>query len=281
MINKHLILGIATACSLNISSHAATALSVGDITFVGYSNDDDFGAGKDQFAFVTWVTLDETTEVQFTDYGWSHNDNSFTTGSTADDSLTWSTNGSSVAAGTLVVITADGLTSSVANGVGAITAGGLGIFSSSGESLFAFTGPESSPSFIFGLYTHQPTWDIPADVDINDNLDSSLPSNPGNDLGVTGGNLIPVLGTSPNDNGLWDSDKDGVFSNLADAKAHALNPANWIIENDDDGTGNFSDDLLLDINTAAGGTFNLIPEPSAALSLVLGMGALCFSRRRK
>lgn len=275
MINKHLILTIATACSVTTLSHAVTTLNIGDISIVGFSTD-----GLDQFAFVTWVTLDDSTEVQFTDYGWSHNDSSFTTGATSDDSLTWSTNGSSVAAGTLVVITANGTSSSVANGVGAITAGGLGTFSTSGESLFAYTGPEASPSFIFGLYTHQATWDIPSNVDLGDALDSSLPSDTGNDLGIPGGNLIPVLGTNPNDNLLWDSDKDGAFSSIAEAKAHALNPDNWLINNADDGSGAFSDDLLADINTAAGGTF-AVPEPSSTLSILLGLGALCFSRKRK
>lgn len=279
MFTKHLILSIgciATTCSLTTYSRAATMLDVGDITIVGLSTD-----GTDQFAFVTWVTLDASTDVQFTDYGWSPNDNSFTTGSSSDDSLTWSTNGSSVDAGTLVVITANGTSSSVTNGVGAVTAGGLGSFSSSGESLFAYTGPEASPSFIFGLYTHQSTWDAPGNVTITDPTDSSLPSNPGNDLGVPGGNLIPVMGTNPNDNGLWDSDKDGAFASLADAKAHALNPANWVIENEDDGSGAFSDNLLTDLNVAAGGQFNLVPEPSTTLSFVFGLGALCFSRRRK
>ncbi|MGJ8656449.1 MAG: PEP-CTERM sorting domain-containing protein [Akkermansiaceae bacterium] len=273
MINKHFILSIATTCSLAISSHAATALAPGDISIVGFSTD-----GFDQFAFVTWVTLDETTDVQFTDYGWSPNDNSFTIGSPTDDSLTWSTAGNSVAAGTLVVITADGTSSTVANGVGAITAGGLGTFSSSGESLFAYTGPESSPSFIFGLYTHQPTWDIAANVNASDATDSSLPDT----LGI-GSNFIPITSTSPNDNVLWDSDNGGVsFSNLAEAKAHSLNSNNWLIENDDDGTGAFSDNLLTDLNVAAGGSFSTqVPEPSTSLSTLLGLGLICFSRRRK
>ncbi|RYD85140.1 MAG: hypothetical protein EOP84_03445 [Verrucomicrobiaceae bacterium] len=263
---------LAAACLLTISagaSQAATSLSIGDITILGYSSD-----GTDQFAFVAWKTLDANTSISFTDRGWRNSVGKFTQNpseepgsglSPADGNATW-TSGVQITAGTVIIGTlATSGTKTISWNIGTSTGdfGSTGM-SSVGESIFAYTGAPATPTLIFGLYYSPTSWTT-TDPGQYSTTGSNLPTA----LNVPNGSIW--VGTSTaHENGYF----SGGFKNqeeLLDYRARVLDKANWTVSNDD-ATNNLSTQF-------GASQFETIPEPSVAL---LGLaGLLPFLRRRR
>ena len=87
---KSIILSLALAAAFLIlainQANAATVLNPGDLMIIAINCDidDTYGQG---FSFMTLVNLEAGTEIFFTDYGWSDNENSFITNTVMGDSF--------------------------------------------------------------------------------------------------------------------------------------------------------------------------------------------------
>lgn len=260
--------------ALSNPAQAATTLSVGDISIIGYSADK-----SDQFAFVPWVDLEAGTSISFTDRGWRTSTNSFTQnpseepGSSglvpSDGNVVWVTP-TAIAAGTVITGTLlnsnpDPLVWSTGSSTGDFGHTGM---SNSGESIFAYQGSAAAPALVFGLYYVTGGWSG-SDPGQYSTTNSQLPSV----LNTPIGNIAMPAGTL-NDNGFFSgsmSDKN----NLSDYRAQVLNTANWTI---------FDDDSLDNDNLAgwfSQSSFTAVPEPASMTLLGMGaLGLLC-QRRRK
>lgn len=116
-----------------------TILAQGDMSIIGINNG---GAGGEQtFAFVTWVDLDATTVIRFTDNGF----NGDGTIRWAEQLVTWTATGA-VTAGTVITIKANPIGSLSAStgtvtSVSSTSGGNVAMaLSSNGDQLFAFQG---------------------------------------------------------------------------------------------------------------------------------------------
>eukprot|EP00112_Aurelia_sp_Birch-Aquarium-sp1_P004978 Seg15642.1 transcript_id=Seg15642.1/GoldUCD/mRNA.D3Y31 product="hypothetical protein" pseudo=true protein_id=Seg15642.1/GoldUCD/D3Y31 len=268
---KKICSAIGVSTVLTTSSFGATTLTVGDISFVGYSAD-----GVDEFAFITWVDLDASTTINFTDRGWRADQSGFTKNPSenpansglvpSDGNVVW-TSSTAISAGTVVVgtlSTTDPHTVSWSLGVSTGDFGFTG-FSGAGDSIFAYQGTNASPEFVAGIYFRDSTWGTAGEYETSV---SSLP----NALNVTGGNIVPVNGTSPNDNGRYTGPTTGLTS-LAEYKSRILDKNNWTISNTD-----ASDNLTSDLGFSS---VTVAPEPSSALLIsVASLFGLTLRRRK-
>lgn len=230
-------------------SFAATVLGVSDIMFVGYSAE---GATED-FSFVTFVELDSTTSIRFSDRPWTGT--AFdTTNSVADGEIVWSSS-STISAGSVVTININ-MTSFVASASTGSVTGNFGTtgLSTAGEIIFAYQGTAGIPQFVHAV-NYRKLYDTPS---AGDTLDSFLPAA----LNVTNGNLI--INSTTDDNAEFQS--RGTQTSLANYKALISNPANWTVTDDE-----------ITLSTTS---FTTIPEPSSVLGLVVGSVMLLNRRRR-
>ncbi|RYD39039.1 MAG: hypothetical protein EOP85_16630 [Verrucomicrobiaceae bacterium] len=250
------------------TSMGATALSVGDITIIGYSSD------VDQFAFVTWKDLDDATSISFTDRGWRNGANAFTKnpsespGSTAvpsDGNATW-TSGQDIPAGTIIIATLqnlnpDTMTWNIGSSVGDFGHTGM---TGTGESIFAYTGAATTPNFVFGLYYSETTWTT-ADPGEYSTNPSNLPAV----LNTPGGNLW-IGGPGASQNGYFSGGLDNQES-LEDYRARVVDRSLWTVY---DATP--TETLAQQFGAPS---FTTVPEPG---SLLLGaLGLLPLLRRRR
>ncbi len=125
---------------------AQTTLNTGDISIIGFNSGLDY---RDGFAFVTWVPLEAGTQIRFTDNGFNSAAHSNTAGNIREleQTIHWTAT-SAIAAGTVIVIEADGSTSPstitshgsvvVYNADGGVTA--TIALTNAGEQIFAFQG---------------------------------------------------------------------------------------------------------------------------------------------
>jgi len=250
---------VATALFFCNSATAATTLTAGDISIIGMQSDT-----PDSFSFVTWVDLDDTTTIHFTDAGWTGAQ--FTTNTLADGFATWTSN-QMIPAGSAVIHAAlnnsgnpDTLAWSL--GIGTGDFGNTGI-SGSGDSVLAFQGSQASPDFIFGITHRGGGW--AASIANDATVDSTLPSA----LNTSDGNF--VIGNGTHIDGGYYSGSFSDLSNLEDYKAAVTNQANWTTSN-----ASFSGGLVAQFPNSE---FTVIPEPSSAL--LIFVGSFTFLRRRQ
>lgn len=260
--------------ALGHQANAATTLSVGDISIIGYSADK-----SDQFAFVPWVDLEAGTSISFTDRGWRSSANSFTQnpsedpGSSglvpSDGNVVWVTptaiTAGTVITGTLLNNNPDTLVWSTGSSTGDFGHTGMG---NSGESIFAYQGSASAPALVFGLYYVTGGWSG-ADPGQYSTTNSQLPSVLNNSIG----NIAIPAGTL-NDNGYFSgsmSDKNS----LLEYRAQVLNTANWTIFDDDNSD---NDNLAGWFDKTS---FEVVPEPTSMTLLGMGVLGLLCQRRRK
>jgi len=257
-----------TTCLTLTPSHAATSLLVGDISIIGYSAD-----SPDQIAFVSWVDLDASTQISFTDRGWRSSTNVFTKnpseqpGSSglvpSDGDVVW-TSGTAISAGDVIVGTiANSNPDTVSWSVGSSTGDfGHTAFSSGGESIFAYQGTNATPSLIFGLYYDNTAWESTDPGEY-----STGPSELPNVLNTSVGNIVVPTSTA-NDNGFYSGGMTGK-TNLLDYRADVLDNSKWTVSNTTP-----TDDLA----TQLGASSFAVPEPSSVA--LLGAGFLLLTTRR-
>ena len=149
------ILVVSATCS-------ASLLNPGDLQIVRYQADT-----PDQFSFVIWKTLDQGTEIHFTDQGWLSSQQF----RGSEGLLSWQAT-TSVAAGTVISIDVPELTASM----GQLNPNSNMQLSSSGDQLFAFQGSLLTPQFLFGLQMEGTTWDPDAANASQTSLPPSLDS---------------------------------------------------------------------------------------------------------
>jgi len=138
-----------TFCLIILTSlygSAQTTLNTGDISIIGFNSALDY---RDGFAFVTWVPLEAGTQIRFTDNGFNSSAHSNTSGNIREleQTIHWTAT-SAIAAGTVIVIEANGSSSlstitshgsvAVYNADGAITAAIS--LTNTGDQIFAFQG---------------------------------------------------------------------------------------------------------------------------------------------
>lgn len=208
--------------------------SVGDISFVGFGTDD-----PDQFSFVTWVSIPNGTEINFTENAW--------TGSALNSNegtVTWQNNtGSAIDPGTVIVFD---ISSGFDLGTTSSTSGSFAL-STGQDNLFAYEGTSTCPSFIYGISNNP--W-ITTGSPSNSN--SYLPAQ----LNVANGNMaLP----STEDNWEFSASRNDQTS-ILDYKPIVNNSANW--------TGNNT------IFTLSSTDFTLASTtPSVELSASAGSGS--------
>ena len=209
---------------------AATILQPGDLQLVGYSSD-----SPDSVSWVTWVPIDEGTEIRFTDNGWKVS-GEFRSGES--DAL-W-TAGSPLVAGTVVVFTAGSAPSSGS------TVGQLSGLSASGDQVLAFQGSVSSPKFVYGLdfngSNEPPDWDS----DATSTRTSALPDALKNDN----------LAVKHFDNGEYSGPKSGLA--IDEFQTLVQDRSNWTFSNSNSFGPLSSDSFNISESTAT-------PEPRSWL----------------
>ncbi|SRX52437.1 HYR domain-containing protein [Aequorivita sp. CIP111184] len=192
-------------------SNSQTALTAGDIAFIG-SNTDYALSADDNVTFVLLKDIDAATTIIFTDMGWNDGTGFFATN--GDGEFTW-TSGLARSAGDVVTINMAPLAPAS--------------YSSIGDQIFAIQGSTATPVFIAGMQSNDITaggddanWDGVA----NSNSTSALP----NALvtGTTAVRLVPEA-----DNWQFSCVLAGgaVVGTAADIRAIVNNRANWVSDN--------------------------------------------------
>lgn len=242
----------------SVNIEAATVLSPGDISILGFHSDT-----SDAFAFVTWVDLDATTTISFTDHGWTGS--AFTTNLIGDGIASWTT-GENVAAGTIIQAQLDNSgnpdTLSWSLGIGSGDFGNTGL-SAAGDTVLAFQGSSSNPDFLFGITSSNGEWQN--SVASDSPTDSTLPT----DLNNATANFRLLNGVHV-DNGYYSGGFDNQNS-FDDFRTAVLDPTNWTTSN----------------NALSGGLqaqfpvsgFTIIPEASTTVFLTLSILTLIYRRK--
>ncbi|MEB3150831.1 MAG: T9SS type A sorting domain-containing protein [Sphaerospermopsis sp.] len=200
----------ATGRTIAVSSGSLTAsgnsntfdinglLNAGDIAIIGYGS-----SGTDKFAFLLLADVPASTVLNFTDNAW--------TGSALnsnENTLVWTSPGSTLSAGTVVTITS---TATVSSGHGSAT-GTISGLASGGDQLLCYRGTSGSPTFICAFSSS--AWLTTGTVSNNT---SYLPT--GLTAGVTASNT-----SSSFDNGYYDRIAAGPAAIL---RSLVNNISNW------------------------------------------------------
>jgi len=125
--------------TLVVKGFSQTTLSVGDISIIGFNAN-----APDNFAFVSWVALQNDTYIKFTDNAFlsTGSANATNNGRGGESFVIWRNNtGVTIAAGTVIKIEA--LTTTLGVATGGSTAG-MDALSSSGDQIFAYQGSATS-----------------------------------------------------------------------------------------------------------------------------------------
>ncbi|OAD90414.1 hypothetical protein A7A78_05715 [Aequorivita soesokkakensis] len=197
---------LITMLLATIIGNSQTALTAGDIAFVG-SNSDGATNADDTVAFVLLKDIDAATTIIFTDMGWNDGTGFFAT--TGDGEFTW-TSGLARTAGDVVTIDMGPLFPAA--------------YSSIGDQLFAIQGSTAAPTFIAGLqYNDTSGDDANWDGSATSNSTSALP----NAL-VTGSTAVRLVPESDN----WQFScvlaGGAVSGTPAQIRAIVNNRANWV-----------------------------------------------------
>ena len=189
--------------------NSQTALTAGDIAFVG-SNSDGATNADDTVAFVLLKDIDAATTIIFTDMGWNDGTGFFATN--GDGEFTW-TSGVARTAGEVVTIDMGPLFPAA--------------YSSIGDQLFAIQGSTAAPIFIAGLQYNDATgddanWDGAA----TSNSTSALP----NAL-ITGSTAVRLVPESDNWQFSCTIAGGPVTGTAAQIRAIVNNRANWVSDN--------------------------------------------------
>ena len=120
---------------------AQTNLVAGDIAFTGYVSSNP----TDEFSFVLLKDIQQNTQINFTDNGWTGS--AFRTGETT---VVWTSNTNYVAGTEIKIV---GTTATLVSGAsaGSVTGTPLSL-STSGDQIFAYQGLVTAPTFVSGIH---------------------------------------------------------------------------------------------------------------------------------
>jgi hypothetical protein len=224
---------------------AQTTLAKGDIAIVGWNANS--VSGSDQFTFVCWVPLANTTTIKFTNNRWhsaamSGNSLSASAGSTLNQIVNWTNNtGSTIAAGTVILIQLANTTPTTTVGSVAYNSqsnGSIMNLGNGGQRIFAYQGSDYSSgagtdpntfngTILYGLFyqgvTGASTWLTSGSAGVNNTY---LPS----ELNVSGYNIVmgsnAVGGDYPGSRSSQSSFAayQALVSNSANYTANVINP---------------------------------------------------------
>ena len=249
-----------------INTAKSQNLVAGDMVVLGID------AVNDRVTFATLVDIPANTVIKITDKGWYGN--AFTTFSTGDGIVTWTTT-STISAGTVLTLTLGGSDNNPANNLTNVTANNADLtsqisvstytitdpFNTAGDQIFIYQGNDSNPYFIFGFNNSAGTnigtdgWnnDIPAFLPLRD---SYLPNGTGSQNALTNGvNALAMPG------GTNQKDVVGYTGLITSADV-----STWLARFTN--VGNWSgDDAAITpvITTASGSIINIAGPPIAAI----------------
>ncbi|RRV43103.1 DUF4347 domain-containing protein [Pseudomonas sp. o96-267] len=236
-------------------------LNAGDMVVLGWNS------FNDTLTFATLVDIPAGTVIKITDKGWDQSTNAFTTASTADGVITWTTS-SNIDAGalfTLFIGGSDGAETltNVTNNVdlsadisvtGFTTTDPWGI---AGDGIFIYQDADNNPYFIFGMNNSSGTvdasnWNTSVGVTLRDSM---LPNGAGSQNALTNGaNAIGLPGgASQQDNVQYIGPTSA--ADRATWLARITNLANW--------SGDSTGTTVTSVGTSSGSEVNIAPPNSA------------------
>ena len=196
---------------------AQTSLNPGDIAFLGWNLD-----GADDYTFILLKDVDASTQINFTDCGWTDGTSSFVCNTGDANGWTW-TSGANLSCGQTITITVPPLSASIGS-----VSGSAGVMSSLGDQILAYQGIAASPSFVAGMHSDQaPTSanDANWSGNVTNNQTSALP-----DVLTTGTDAIRLHnGGSESDN--WQYNCAVASGNASVVRAAINNISNWVNDN--------------------------------------------------
>lgn len=145
---------------------AQTSLQAGDIAIVGFNSD----LSSAVFGFVCLTTIAQSTEINFTDCGWSNSLGGFTN-SNNDGGLTWTADRVYAPGEVIYYSGTSGNWSQLLMGTNT-TSFSLG---NQGDEIFVFQGSYTVPTLIYGVYFASKSWST-GNIAPGDNKKSNLPS---------------------------------------------------------------------------------------------------------
>lgn len=194
---------------LIFSSNIKAQLAAGDIAFVGVQSDN-FVA----FAIMVINPIPPSTEIRFTDNGWSG-----TAFSVNENVIRYTSPATTLTTGQVIKFLDTGAPAMTIVGGGSCI-GKINVLSQNGDQILAYTGTNQNPNFIAGISTSN--WIPICDAPLSNPLVTCLP-----DPLENGVNAIALSSTSSNqDNGYWNVP---VFNGSPSALLAAINNvSNWI-----------------------------------------------------
>ncbi len=118
----------------------------GDIAIIAYQTDN-----SDQFAFVTFVDIDSSTKIQFSEKGWDGSLAQPAFAKSTEAIHTWTAPSNGVKKGTSIVVTFGSTGKNPIANIGTISSTAASGFSTSGDQLIAFQGTVLAPNCIYGI----------------------------------------------------------------------------------------------------------------------------------
>jgi hypothetical protein len=206
---------------------AGTALSAGDVAFVGVNTD-----GDDEFSFVLLKPITAGTVLYITDKGWNDGSGFFTV--SGDGILKW-TAASDMSAGAIVhikttingVIESGSLAATPGTVIWEENIGDDTVISYTGDQLFIYQGTEESPTILAGAHwnVEAGTTDSNWDGSTSDTKLSALP-----DQLTNGVNAIWLYGSGPTEYDNFIYSGDTVEGSPAELRTAINNISNWDVD---------------------------------------------------
>ena len=220
----------------NSNTNAAT-LAAGDLAVVGWS------ALTDKVNIVTLASIPSGTVIKITDRGWDQSTDAFTTGTTGDGTVTWTTT-STVTAGTVLELYFGGsdatttltnitTNTSLTSEISVTTYTVADPMLISGDQIFIYQDTDTNPFFIFGMNNSAGTvdgnnWNTSIAILLRDSM---LPDGTNSQNSLTNGtNAIGIAGgASQQDNIQYTGPTTS--ANKATWLSRLVNSTNWTGDN--------------------------------------------------
>lgn len=244
--------------------HTLHTLNVGDLVVLGWS------ALSDTVVLATLVDIPSGTVIKMTDKGWNQGQNKFTTGTTADGVITWTT-GSSISAGTVFTLRLGGsdeanILLDVTNNVdrsGNIVSSTYTVtdpIPTTGDGILIYQDSDFNPYFIFGLNNSSGAvnasgWNTGVGAALRDSM---LPNGVGSQNALTNG--VNAIG--------FTNQKDNVQYT---GPTTATNQATWLarITNAMYWTGDDTGAAAASVGTVPGSSLNVVPPDTTPAAVVM------------